>query len=270
MAEENNEILEFVGFDPEKHESIEDFKKEFSEKFITVEDAVNNEAVKKAITGRYFGSINTSQKRLIKDLGIELEDLEGKKIEDINDAIAEAAKAKLEELKASSNATETEQLTKLQEDLEKAQRVAKEEKIAKESVVMQFEEFKAQTESTSKQAKLSNAYEEARKVVKFKQDLTDVESIGFNHKLKESFVFDFDADGVFTVTDKNGNRIKNENKAGEFLSPSEVMQKLAAETGLNAINPTDTKFKTGGKRKVEEAAKENLKPMPKRGGSLHG
>lgn len=236
---ELKDVLDYLGFEAD---NIEDFKQKFDPEFIRKKNALDNEDIKKTVTGRYFGSQTTNLKKIARERGVELtgEEIEGLQVEEIAGLIVDKMKGNYEDKIKELNESITEPneaLNTLQEKYEKLVNQTKEYKTANKDLLSQVEKIKADKESEIKNYKLNTYKSSVLSQIKYKQGMSDIEKKGWNSTVNENLVFDYDEEGKEIVTDKDGNRIPNPKVSGTFLSPSEAVEDLAIKSGVVSTNP---------------------------------
>lgn len=237
---ELKDILEYLGVG--EVENLDQFKEKFDPEFIRKKNALDNEDIKKTVTGRYFGSQTTNLKKIARENGIELsgEEIEGLQVEDIAglmlSKVKESSNARINELKESITEP-NEALNSLQEKYDKLVNSNKEYKAANKELLNKVEEIQKAKDSEIKNYKLNTFKTSQLGKIKFKQNMSDIEKTGFNTLLDSKYVLDFDEEGKEIITDKEGKRIENPKVTGTFLTPYEVYEKEAIDGGLIAQNP---------------------------------
>lgn len=238
MAVEIKDVLNYIGLDPEKFETMDEVKEAFDAKFTTLEKAKTNEELAKHFTGKRFGAIETEFKQMAKANGVEYDEgeLEGKKLEDVMSLTFEKIKAKhgsaLEELKSKQHGSTDSRVKKLEADLENQKKAYSDLEALhgslKETHNTKIKELEGNMTNYKKDVHLSKIMGG----VKFRSNVTDLEKAGFNTLLSQKFKFGFDDRGEFIVTDPDGKRLENKEKAGDFLTPEAAIQGLAKESGV--------------------------------------
>ncbi len=234
--EEVQELMEFLGVfkDVPDEFEIASFKKAFKEKF-TVSGELEEE---KGKLGKRMGAAETEIKRLMKDAGIEFDEgeLKEKSIEDIVkiglDKKKESIEAELKELKDAGAQTKDKRVEELEGKLTSMQTQWDQDKEALGKVKTQFEEAEKEGEEKYRGLHISQKVNDAKSKVSFIDELTDLHKTGFEATIKEAYNFDLDTDNKLIVTDKEGKRIEDPKKAGEYLGAEDVFKNLARENKI--------------------------------------
>lgn len=240
MAIESKDILDYLGVDPSKVNSIDDFKTLHDTDFIKKSNIGADRELHGKIVGARVGTIQTALTKALKSYGVELkaEDLEGKKVEDIIElglkGYADLSIKAQDELKAQIGSKPSEQLTALQTKYESLERKYNETEGLRKDLQTTLESTKTDYEGKLKGVKLDTLRNQSMGKVKFKQGMTDLEREGFNAIITKKYKTDLDGDNIF-VTDDKGERIKSTKKAGEFKTFDEVLEEEAAGAKLLAI-----------------------------------
>lgn len=234
MTEEQlNAALKFVkdytGLDPADQD---EFKKGFTEKFFTEKDITSNKKLTAIATGFLSGKLTTKLKR---DYKLESSEIEGKSIEEIIDLTIQKSESEKEELKKQIT-DPGEGLKEIQAQLEKTKAQLDQEKEAKKLALKALEDKDKEYNTKELNRKKEEAFEDilgrVRKGEEGKRKpliaLSEEQEFFYKNKLKDSFELDFE-DGKVILTDKEGKKVPNPNKAGEFLDPLDAFYQIAEE-----------------------------------------
>lgn len=240
MGVEAKDILSYIGIDPEKFESIDDVKKEFAGKFMTLDEAKQNDEIHQHVLGKRLGELETKFKGFVRDAGVEFDEgeLKDKKLMDIMPMAFEKLNGKItklnDDLKSASNAHPDAKVKELSEALEKSKRAYSDlDQLHKTTVEDLTGKINEQSQSMQ-QFKIGVHQSKAMESIKFKDGMSEIEKRGFNALLSEKLKFDFDDQGSFIVTDASGQRIQSKDKAGDFASPEDAIKSIAEESGVLA------------------------------------
>jgi hypothetical protein len=238
------EIFEYTGV---KAENLEEFKTAFDSKFLTRENAANDDEIRSKLTGRVTGSITTHLKRQAKDaFGVEVskDEIEGKKVEEIIDLVTGRAKetyeAQISELSEKvAKSPKVEEVAKEWED--KYNKVVAEKSNFESLLNQTKQEFEAKENEWLTKQKTSTI--DAKKEglmgsLSFSKQVDDLKKIGFDTYMNKTYALDLSDDGKLQIK-KDGNLIPNPSKHGEFMNPKDVFEMEAKEKGLLAAPNTE-------------------------------
>ena len=248
MSIDSKEMAKWL-FDQEKEfESLDQFKEELAKKYVAREVAVDDEDIRNKVTGKTLGSLETKFKRAFN---LTEDDVKGKKLSDLFEVAQQRIQAQVEDLKAQAQSTGKD------DEAYKAQLAElKKQKSEYETLAGELTQKLEQKELESQKA-IDN-YIVNQEVMKIKSSIPWSDSVnalakkGFDIELNEKYIFAL-SDGKLTVTDKQGNQIKND-KGTAYLSPEELvkseaekaqMLKKAGDAGKQ--DPTPVRTTTSGK-----------------------
>lgn len=235
---EITEILDYLGvpdFDIENG-SVDEFKERFKQKFLTREEALDDEEVDKKVSGRLYGKLSTLAKR---EFGFKNGDIEGKGLDEIIMMGKEALTSKISNLEAKLTETNTdEKYNQIKAELDEANQKLAETSSTIETLTSEKENIISDYENKFTSFKINNALNGVKANINFRQ-MNDVERIGYETYLKDNYSFHLNAENgneELVVLDKSGKRIPNPNKAGSYLGVEEVMKKDAEKFKLLVVN----------------------------------
>lgn len=223
MAVEKDNILAYIGIELDDKATEDTFKESFDKTFIRRDRAVEDETIKATISGestRYFAK---ELKRAAKESGIELSEdetklpvgdlarlLTAKKDEHYTGKIAELEK---KNGKPSEAIKEWEdkynQLNTKFSDVDKMRAELAEKYTAKEAEFTQF------TQNFKKDQAVTEIWSKANEFLS--DTATQLERKGFITSINENYKIELDGDKPVIL--KDGHRIPDPKKAGEFLDP---------------------------------------------------
>lgn len=243
MPIEPKEIVEYIGIDLEKFDSIDEAKKEFDSKFKTLDSIKSDPSIRNELFGRKVGELETVFKRTAREAGVSFDDNEisGKKFEELIplafEKLNSSYSSQIEELKANSNSGTDERIKTLSETLEKQKKEYSQLQNLMKTSIDGLQNEKHELESSMKNYKLDIHKNQVMSQLKLKSQITEIEKKGFDALINENLNFDFDESGSIFVSDKKGNKIPNPNKAGEFMAPLDALSELAKKAGVVEVNP---------------------------------
>jgi len=232
MAIDQKEIAKYL-FDAEQSfETIDAFKDALNARFVSREVAAEDEEIKNKVTGKVLGALETKMKR---EFGLTEEEVRGKKVSELIELAGvrvksnvEALTAELEAAKKGSNGTE--EIAKLQSDLNAAKLRAKENEDLATANATKLEEATNIFAKEKGGILVGYKLEQIKASIPWAESANEYTRKGFDFAIKENYIFE-EENGELIVTDKTGNRIQNEKKTG-FIKPDELLKSEADKAGL--------------------------------------
>jgi hypothetical protein len=243
---EIKDLTEYLGIDLAEDATIDTFKESFSSQFVRKDRAADDEEIQKAIFGKQTREFATEVKRAAKESGIELSEEEAKlPVKDL-----------VRLLPTKKDEFYTGQIEKLKEGSKKPS-----------EAVQEWEQKYKQLETKFKdvdnlRADLASKYEaKEQEFVTFKRDFkknevvkdvwskantfisdtaSELERTGFQSYINQNYTIDLEDDKPVIL--KDGHRIPDPNKAGEFLDPITAIRMEAEKNKiLKVTNPEKVK-----------------------------
>ena len=104
--------------------------------------------------------------------------------------------------------------------------------------MQQFESYKVQVATDIKTGKINSSFEKELAALKLDPSVNEYTIRGFKSAVTDKYAIDLEEDGAFVVKDKaTGERLKSKEKAGSFLTMSDVLIREATEAGIIQKNP---------------------------------
>ena len=233
--EEALELVKFLNL--EEATDLEAAKEKFQENWIKQEEFSSK-------IGKLTGTIANVTRKAFEPFGIVLtdEDFKGQKVEEVIRNASEKAKSEYEkredwEKRASGNGSEA-LIQEWEKKYKTLERKSNELDSARQDVMSQFEQYKTQVATDIKTSKINNSFEKELANLKLDPSVNEYTIRGFKSAVTEKYAIDLEDDGAFIVKDKKtGERLKSKEKAGSFLSVSDVLLKEATEAGIIQKNP---------------------------------
>lgn len=234
--EEALELVKFLNL--EEATDLEAAKEKFQENWIKQEEFSSK-------IGKLTGTIANVTRKAFEPFGIVLtdEDFKGQKVEEVIRNASEKAKSEYEkqredwEKRASGNGSEA-LIQEWEKKYKSLERKTNELDSARQDVMSQFEQYKNQVATDIKTSKINNSFERELANLKLDPTVNEYTIRGFKSAVTEKYAIDLEEDGAFIVKDKKtGERLKSKEKAGSFLSVSDVLLKEATEAGIIQKNP---------------------------------
>lgn len=254
MANEGLTIEQISEYTGVTAENLDGFKEAFDAKYLTRENAANDDGIRSAVTGRLTGSITTALKREAKDtLGIELakDEIEGKKVEEIFSMVASKAKstyeAQIEELNGKVSASPKVEEIEQQWQTKYDKVVAERENYANllNTTKSEFEAKENEWLTNQKTSTIDTQKKSLLGTLQFSDQVNDLTKTGFLATMDSKYKLDLDDAGNMQIKSADGNLIPNPAKHGEFMTPSDIYRKEAEENKLlKAPNAQSTKSST--------------------------
>jgi hypothetical protein len=234
--EEALELVKFLNL--EEATDLEAAKEKFQENWIKQEEVSSK-------IGKLTGTIANVTRKAFEPFGIVLtdEDFKGQKVEEVIRNASEKAKSEYEkqredwEKRASGNGSEA-LIQEWEKKYKSLERKTNELDSARQDVMSQFEQYKTQVATDIKTSKINNSFEKELANLKLDPTVNEYTIRGFKSAVTEKYAIDLEEDGAFIVKDKaTGERLKSKEKAGSFLSVSDVLLREATEAGIIQKNP---------------------------------
>lgn len=234
MSDTLKEFLKELDLPEELAEKpVAEIKDKFHEQFVSRKIADSDPDIVKNITGKTFSIL---RRQFGNEFGIEKEEYESLKFEDLIKKGASKTKEQIEALKKAAEGKgpdnkELETLTKERDQY----------KSMVETKDNEFTSFKQQAEQEKKGLMLGYHLTGLKSKIEWSDQATEIAKKGFDLHMAENFKFDFDETGNLLAFDKTGNKIENAKKTG-FLGPDEIFKAEAAKHGLLKMsNPNPPK-----------------------------
>lgn len=257
-TEITDKLLSF--FSLENDEQAEQFLNQFNEKFIEVDKAHTLQAVKDRAIGERMRQLTSGVLDVVKifDPSVSFRSLEKESLEEnlkLAKTKAEGYKSDLDvKLKDGSD----KRVNDLMKEIEDKNKTIESYKSASETVSAEYEAFKNSSQEEIKNYKINHQIDNLKSKMTFRDDITDIERTGFQTFLNSNYNFSLNEQDEVIAKDKNGELIKNKNKAGTFLSPLEVFNLIAEENKLLKKNNADINKKNIFVPKSDEGQKNKL------------
>lgn len=251
MADEkfeiNEEVSSFLGL--EKVKDLDDFKTKFGTTFIKRDAITDDKEITDKIFGERVGSMAVKVKSQFKKAGVEFAEgeLADKKVEEITELgfskMATNHEAALAEVKSAAGKTDDQALIDLQTKHDKhvvdSKKGLEEMTILKDDLKTKFEDLQTKSTADKSEWQMNSQMSAVDKSVAWAADAE------FFKERKEAFGMKFanehkvtlGEDGNLLIADKEGNKITNPDKAGEFMTFTGQLTKMAGEAKLLKTNP---------------------------------
>lgn len=227
------EIFEYLGI-PEDSD-LETFKTSFNDKFIPKSEMPDEDKIKSSTVGKFTGHFNALAK---KHFDLDSEELKKyDKWEDVFDAGIAKKNKQLEDLKLLSNQSNDGALKELNEKLERSNQTAREYKDANEAIKSAMEQQSTEWNGKLKATKADFIKKDS--LFKIKDKVSETLSKGDQFLLQariDELVIDFDEKDQPIALDKEGKRIQNPKKIGEFLDPIGAIELIIESEGFAKKN----------------------------------
>lgn len=230
------ELIKFLNLD--EAADLEAAKEKFQENWIKQEEVSGK-------IGKLTGTIANVTRKAFEPFGIVLtdEDFKGQKVEEVIRSASEKAKSAFDvqreewEKRASGNGNEA-LIQEWEKKYKTLERKTSELDSARQDVMSQFETYKTQVATDIKTSKINNSFEKELSALKLDPSVNEYTIRGFKSAVSDKYAIDLEDDGAFVVKDKaTGERLKSKEKAGSFLTVSDVLIKEATEAGIIMKNP---------------------------------
>lgn len=243
---EIKDLTEYLGIELGEDATIDTFKESFSSQFVRKDRAADDEEIQKAIFGKQTREFATEVKRAAKESGIELSEEEAKlPVKDLvrllptkKDEFYTGQIEKLKEgaKKPSEAVQEWEQkYNQLNNKYEDTVSLLNNTKSTLEQKEQEFVTFQ---KNFKKNEVVKDVWSKANSFIS--DTASELEKTGFVSYINSNYTIDLEDDKPIIL--KDGHRIPDPNKAGEFLDPITAI-KMEAEKNkiLKVSNPDKVK-----------------------------
>lgn len=237
---ELNDVTSYLGL---KATTIEDFKKEFSEKYKTEQQIMETPELLSKFTGRITSQIHDNLITVARAQGIEFtrKEIEDMKIEGVfNHLIEKHAATSSEKIKELEELASKNNDGKIKEWEDKYKKVEGSFKDYKDMVSKQAQEWEAKLKDAETRVKGATLKSEVKNLwskAKYAVEVDELKKKGHVASFNEKYNYDLDENENLIITDKSGKQIPNPNKHGVSLSPEEVLELDMNENKLTSKNP---------------------------------
>lgn len=250
MAIELKDILSYQGIELGEEATVEDYKKSFDMVFVKKDNAANDDEIKAAIMGESTRKYATEIKRTFKESGLELTEEEAKL--PVNDLLRliptkkdEVYTSKIEELEKKAGKP-SEALEALQTKYNQLETKFGDVDKLRGDLANQLTEKDKEFDTFQKTFKLNEATKDIWGKVNngLSKQSSELERVGFVAKMNETYKIELDGDSPVIL--KDGHRIPDPSKHGEFLAPVDVLKSEAETMNLwkvtdpNKVKPVST------------------------------
>lgn len=249
MAVELEQIAKYLSINTE--EEWETVKSQLDEAYVkaTAEAIEQRSELYGSILGKANHEFLKTIKKFAKDAGVDVtwSEFEGKKSTEVLEEIGQQITGKVTEYTATLGEKEKElaeakksgasakDVEKLTAELDSWKVKHEETEGLLNTTKTQFEQFQNNVETEKKQFKIGQFEREAWTGVKLATK-SDYERKGFEQELKTKYQLELDNDNL-VVKDKEGKRIPNPTKHGEFMGWQDVIKLEADKANLLDKNP---------------------------------
>lgn len=243
----NKEVREFLGL---KGESLDDVKKEFEDTYIRKANIGDDKALLAPHFAKTTGEIETKLRSAARAYGVDIEEgliPKGSKVTEVVDILfskaTELRDSKVTELEGKISTPDDKALETLQGqyDTYKETQGKKYSDLEglRDDAVTKFNDLETSSNEKFKNIKLDTLRNEAHNKIKWAKEGQDfdLKYKGFQAQMNENFKTSLNEEGSFIVTDKDGERIKDEKVTGQHKSYDSVLKDEAEKAGLLKVNP---------------------------------
>ena len=235
---ELSKIFEYQGIELGEDATFEDYKSAFDAKYLTKDNALQDESIRNHWAGETTSKFARELTRTAKENDIELTPEEKKlPVGDLSRLIVakkqEAFDTKITELDTKRKPSE--EFNTLKDKYESLNTRYTEELTAKKELQGMLEKKENEFVTFQKDFKLNQAKDSIFGGLKYSDNASDLLKKGFLATVNEKYAISLGEDESPIITDKEGNRIKDPNKHGSFLSPNDVLSNELNEAGLGKV-----------------------------------
>jgi hypothetical protein len=226
MSIDSKEMAKWL-FDQEKDfESLDQFKEELAKKYVAREVAVDDEDIRNKVTGKTLGSLETKFKRAFN---LTEDDVKGKKLSDLFEVAQQRIQAQVDELKTQAQNSGKDDETYKAQLAELKRQKGEYETLAGE-LTQKLEQKEVESQKAIENYIVNQEVMKIKANVPWSDSVNSLAKKGFDIELNEKYIFAL-SDGKLTVTDKQGNQIKND-KGTAYLSPEELVRSEAEKAQM--------------------------------------
>lgn len=245
---EAKDVLNYLGYDPEKIKSVDELKSTFEKDFVRASTINEDNEFIKPILGKTFGTQENELKKIAKEFEIDLESDDFKEAKKVTDKVklftkkvAELKDMSIKDLQTKLSQGTDEKVKEYETKLERTKREAKEKEALLNQTIEEFNLFKQNSANTLKNFKLDIIKKDAFGQIKYNSTANDLSKKGFLATIAEKYEFDLNDNDEPIIRTKGGTQIKSDKVAGSFMTPIEVLQKEAIDMGIYETNPNANK-----------------------------
>lgn len=237
------EVVQFLGFDPEKVQSLEDLKTNVEAEFVRKSDKSALEELAKPYIGKRMGGMETAIKKKAKEFAIDLEsdEYKGKPVEELfSTTISKMAEVNLKtvkELEAKLGQTNDEALKELQAKFEKEAKTRKEKEDLLAETVNKYKELEQSASNQIRDFKMNVAKKDLWGQLKFKSGIKEIEREGFESYISKNYKIELGEGDKLEIRDSHGNPIPNPKVIGTYRDPIDVLSEELVKNELAELNP---------------------------------
>jgi len=251
MAIEAKQILDYLDIEATDDTTFDEVKSKIDETFVKADPLAikSNEKLWASLLGNINGAFIKRLRKAGENLGFEItkEEIDSNDTVDLIDIFGERAQQKIGEYptkieqltteldEAKKKGASAKDLDKLQGELTKWETKYNDLEGLHKSTAEEFDKYKSTVADEKKNFVISRHKQDALGQVKLNTK-SEFEKKGFLQEVENKYQLDLDGEDAI-VRDKEGKRIPNPEKAGSFMSYSEILKKEAAEAGLLEDNP---------------------------------
>ena len=200
----------------------------------------SNPTLLSEITGSRVGAIDTTVNKIAKSLGVEFDEELSKagvekKIDHVFKTHSKKASEQYNQLKSEFDAKDVDAIIKTERDkYSKLEKSFTDTKGLLEKTASDLEAEKKGRSEFEKGITIKSTHNDAWGKLKFAKDVDDIKRKGFEAIINEKYKLDTDETGKVVALTKDGKRIPNPNKNGQFMEVEELYQHEAVSNKLLA------------------------------------
>lgn len=237
MAIEAKEIIEFLGADPAKVDSIDKLRETFETSFIKRDPIVikSDKELYGAVVGNTNGSVNTALRRLAKESGVELseDDLKGKPAHEMVDIalpkILSPLTTKLKAAEENAGKGTDKKLTELQSAFDQYKAEVAPKLTGFDALQGEYETFKQSVAQEKTSTKINSYIEKERASYPRANGGSALAWKGFIAETEQEVKIELDDTGKEVLKRMNGELIPNPRVAGTYLTYPEYLVEKGKE-----------------------------------------
>jgi len=239
---EAKELLDFMGIEAA---NLDEFKEKFSPKYFTEKQVFDNKDLLGKFTGKTMGKIKQTMLKEARESEIPFtnNEFDESDIETVFKTLktrqADHFTNQLAEVKSQIGKSGEDAIAPYKEKLTKFEQALADEKKAKQDIMAEYEGYKSTSAGVIKNTRIDYFKKDLMTSIPYDPTAMkdELKRKGWESHVSENFKFDFDETDQPVILDKSGAKIKNPQKADQWLTPKEVLTAEADKLGLIPKNP---------------------------------
>lgn len=208
---------------------ISDFNEFMESQWISRAVAQDDDDIKNKVTGKVLGVLENKARKVFSFTPAETE---GKQLSEVLEMGNTKHQEKLNELQGIIDKSDnSEALTTMQGKLDDITTKFQQKEQTEMDLNKSIEDLKTSHDEELKGRDINLLRNQVIQSISFKDDLSPLESKGFQSEVNDNLKFNLSESNELQVTDKQGEKIQNENKT-DYLTPKDALESLANDNKL--------------------------------------